>query len=192
MLRIFSSPPVITIIITDIILGSEILSVKDKLSPLAPRRLTLPQFSLNLMNDIGAYQAKGSRQRIKLEHYSSISPEKRISSLEEGISSLPEGEWTGAELQWAMTQDKAKLVWQNCNALKNGHLPKWVGADSQRRWRRRKQELWLRGINILSGLIWLKQYIKKDCQQARDIFVKCVMSKKINVVLLLLLILRND
>ena len=71
-------------------LGSEILSVKDKLSPLVPRRLTLPQFTL--MNHIGAYQAKGSQQRIKLEHYSSISPEKRISSLEEGISSLPEGE----------------------------------------------------------------------------------------------------
>ena len=160
MLRIFTSPPVITIIIRDIISGSEILLVKDKLSPLAPRRLTLPQFSLNLMNDIGAYQAKGSRQRIKLEHYSSISPEKRISSLEEGISSLPKGQWTGAELQWAVTQDKAKLAWQNCNALKNGLLPKWVGADCQRRWRRRKQELWLRGI--YAGEEWLKDRRRKQ------------------------------
>ena len=160
MLRIFSSPPVITIIIRDIISGSEILSVKDKLSPLAPRRLTLPQFTLNLMNDMGAYQAKGSQQRIKLEHYSSISPEKRISLLEEGISSLPKGQWTGAELQWAVTQDKAKLAWQNCNALKNGHLPKWVGADCQRRWRRRKQELWLRGI--YAGEEWLKDRRRKQ------------------------------
>ena len=160
MLRIFTSPPVITIIIRDIISGSEILLVKDKLSPLAPRRLTLPQFTLNLMNYMGAYQAKGSQQRIKLEHYSSISPEKRISSLEEGISSLPKGQWTGAELQWAVTQDKAKLAWQNCNALKNGLLPKWVGADCQRRWRRRKQELWLRGI--YEGEEWLKDRRRKQ------------------------------
>ena len=66
--------------------------MKDKVSRLVARCLTLPQYTLNLMSDIGDYQAKGSQQRIKFEYYANISPEKRISSLEEGMSSLPEGE----------------------------------------------------------------------------------------------------
>ena len=53
---------------------------------------------------------KGWR-RMKWKFYAEVQrPEKRASSWEEGLSSLPEGEWAVAESQRGMTQDKVKLV----------------------------------------------------------------------------------
>ena len=40
-------------------------------------------------------------------------PEKRVSSWEEGLSSLPEGEWAAAESQRGMTQGMRRMTaWQ--------------------------------------------------------------------------------
>ena len=47
-------------------------------------------------------------------------PEKRASSWEEGLSSLPEGEWAVAESQRGMTQDEVKIVHQDATPWKTG------------------------------------------------------------------------
>ena len=47
-------------------------------------------------------------------------PEKRASSWEEGLSSLPEGEWAVAESQRGMTQNKVKLVCRYATPWKTG------------------------------------------------------------------------
>ena len=50
-------------------------------------------------------------RRMKWNLYAKVQcPEKRVSSWEEGLSSLPEDEWTFAESQTGMTQDEVKLV----------------------------------------------------------------------------------
>ena len=52
-------------------------------------------------------------RRMKWKLYAKVQrPEKRASSWEEGLSSLPEGEWAVAESQRGMTQDKVKFVYQ--------------------------------------------------------------------------------
>ena len=45
---------------------------------------------------------------------------KRISSWEEGLSSLPEGEWAVAECQRGMTQDEVKNVCRGATPWKTG------------------------------------------------------------------------
>ena len=57
-----------------------------------------------LMSNVGQYQTKECPGRIKWEHYTTIRPEKNNSSIEEVISSLPEGEWAVAESQQGMKQ----------------------------------------------------------------------------------------
>ena len=48
---------------------------------------------------------------MKWELYGKVQrPEKRASSLEEGLSILPEVEWAVADFQSGMTQDKEKLI----------------------------------------------------------------------------------
>ena len=50
-------------------------------------------------------------RRMKWKLYAKVQrPEKRASSWEEGLSSLPEGEWAVAESRRRMTQDKIKSV----------------------------------------------------------------------------------
>ena len=50
-------------------------------------------------------------RRLKWKLYAEVQrPEKRASSWEEGLSSLPEGEWAVAESQRGMTQDGVKIV----------------------------------------------------------------------------------
>ena len=52
-------------------------------------------------------------RRIKWKLYSKVQrPEKRVSSLEEVLSSSPVGEWAVAESQRGMTQNKVKIVCQ--------------------------------------------------------------------------------
>ena len=69
-------------------------------------------------------------RRMKWKLYAEVQrPEKRASSWEEGLSSLPEGEWAVAESQRGMTQDEVKNCMPRCNALKNGYPPEkksWV------------------------------------------------------------------
>ena len=52
------------------------------------------------------YQTEDSQCRIRWKDEASISPEKQPSSGQEGMSSLPEGEWAAAESQRGMTQKK--------------------------------------------------------------------------------------
>ena len=47
-------------------------------------------------------------------------PEKRVSSREEGLSSLPVGDWAVAESQRGMTQDKVKTVCRGATPWKAG------------------------------------------------------------------------
>ena len=93
--------------------------------------------------------------------------EKRASSLEEGLSSLPESEWAGAESQRGMTQDKWKLhaevqcpeKWASSweEGLRSLQEGEWAGAESQRgmmqRMRRvttrKTKEIEKESINIL-------------------------------------------
>ena len=49
-------------------------------------------------------------------------PEKRTYSWEEGLSSLPDGKWAGAELQREMKQDEVKLICQGSAPSKMGIL----------------------------------------------------------------------
>ena len=60
-----------------------------------------------------------SRMRWKL--YAKVQrPEKRASSWEEGLSSLPEGEWAVAESKRGMTQDEVKIVFRGATPWKTG------------------------------------------------------------------------
>ena len=47
-------------------------------------------------------------------------PEKRVSSREEGLSSLPVGDWAVAESQRGMTQDEVKTVCRGATPWKAG------------------------------------------------------------------------
>lgn len=84
---------------------------------------------MHLTSNVDEYQTKESQCRIRWKYYASISPEKQSSSREEGMSSLPEGEWAAAESQKGMTEKKAKLACQVASPWKTGHLPEridWV------------------------------------------------------------------
>ena len=60
-------------------------------------------------------------RRMKWKMYAKVQrPEKRASSWEEGLSSLPEGEWAVAESQRGMTQDKVKTVCQGARPWTTG------------------------------------------------------------------------
>ena len=60
-------------------------------------------------------------RRMKWKLYAEVQrPEKRASSWEEGLSSLPEGEWAVAESQRGMTQDEVKIVCQGATPWKTG------------------------------------------------------------------------
>ena len=71
-----------------------------------------------------------------------MSPEKHDSSMEERMSSLPEGEWTVAESQRGMTEDKVKSVCQGAQperrasswkeGLSSLQEGEWAAAESQR------------------------------------------------------------
>ena len=75
------------------------------------------------MINMGEHQNKESPVRIIWEHHTTINPEKHDWLKEEGLSSLPEGEWAVTESQRGMTQGEVKNCMPKCNALKNGHLP---------------------------------------------------------------------
>ena len=50
-------------------------------------------------------------RRMKWKFYAEVQhPEKRVSSWEEALSSLPENEWAVAKSQRGMTQDEVKIV----------------------------------------------------------------------------------
>ena len=70
---------------------------------------------MHLISDIGEYQTKG---RITWEHYTTTSPEKYHFFKEEGLSSLPEGEWAVAESQKGMTKDELKILCQGATPWK--------------------------------------------------------------------------
>ena len=60
-------------------------------------------------------------RRMKWKLYAEVQrPEKRASSWEEGLSSLPEGEWAVAESQRGMTQDEVKIVCRGAMPWKTG------------------------------------------------------------------------
>ena len=60
-------------------------------------------------------------RRMKRKFYVKVQhPEKRASSWEEGLSSLPEGEWAVVESQRGMTQDEVKIVCQGATPWKTG------------------------------------------------------------------------
>ena len=60
-------------------------------------------------------------RRMKWKLYVEVErPEKRASSWEEGLSSLPEGEWAVAESQRGMTQDEVKILCQGATPWKTG------------------------------------------------------------------------
>ena len=60
-------------------------------------------------------------RRMKWKLYAEVQrPEKRASSWEEGLSSLPEGEWAVVESQRGMTQDEVKIVCQGATPWKTG------------------------------------------------------------------------
>ena len=62
-------------------------------------------------------------RRMKWKMYAEVQrPEKRASSWEEGLSSLPEGEWAVAESQRGMTQDEVKIVCRGATPWKTGIL----------------------------------------------------------------------
>ena len=67
---------------------------------------------MHLMSNMGKYQTKESPARIISEHYTTKSPEKHDSSIEEGRSSLPESELAVAGCQREMTHNKIKFVCQ--------------------------------------------------------------------------------
>ena len=69
---------------------------------------------------MGECQTKESTGRTMWEHYKTISPAKQDFSREEGLSSLPEGEWAVAESQRGMTQDEVKIVCQGATPWKTG------------------------------------------------------------------------
>ena len=97
---------------------------------------------IDLMNIMGEYQTKESPGRIIWKHYATMNFEKHDSSREEGMSSLPEGEWAVAESQRWMTQDKVKLVCWGANPEKRVSFWEeglsflregvWAVAESQR------------------------------------------------------------
>ena len=60
-------------------------------------------------------------RRMKWKLYAKVQrPEKRASSWEEGLNSLPEGEWAVAESQREMTQDEVKNVCRGATPWKTG------------------------------------------------------------------------
>ena len=62
-------------------------------------------------------------RRMKWKFYAEVQrPEKRTSSWEEGLGSLPEGEWAVAESQRGMTQDEVKIVCRDATPRKTGIL----------------------------------------------------------------------
>ena len=72
------------------------------------------------MSNMGGNQNKESPGTIIWEHFTTVSPEKHDSSIEEGLSSLLESEWAVAESQRGMMQDKIKFVWQGATRWKTG------------------------------------------------------------------------
>ena len=94
---------------------------------------------MDLMNNMGEYQTKESIGRRISEHYTRMSPEKNDSSREEGMNSLPEGEWAAAEFQKGMTQDKVKFVCQGATPWKTsiflrGRVELFPRGVSERCW----------------------------------------------------------
>ena len=75
---------------------------------------------MDLMSIIGEYQTKESPDRIIWEYYKTIIPEKRDSSGQEGLGSLPEVEWAVADTQRGMTQDEVEIVCQGATPWKTG------------------------------------------------------------------------
>ena len=69
---------------------------------------------------MGEHQNKENPVRITWEHHKTIIPEKHNWLKEEGLSSLPEGEWAVAESQRRMTQDAVKVVCQGATSWKRG------------------------------------------------------------------------
>ena len=62
-------------------------------------------------------------RRMKWKLYAKVQrPEKRASPWEEGLSSLPEGEWAVAESQRGMTQDEVSIVYRGATPWKKGIL----------------------------------------------------------------------
>ena len=60
-------------------------------------------------------------RRMKWKMYVDVQrPEKRASSWEEGLSSLPEGEWAVAESQRGMTQDEVEIPCQGATPWETG------------------------------------------------------------------------
>ena len=60
-------------------------------------------------------------RRLKWKFYVKVQhPEKRASSWEEELSSLPKGEWAVVESQRGMTQDEVKIVCQGATPWKTG------------------------------------------------------------------------
>ena len=58
-------------------------------------------------------------RRMKWTLYAEMQrPEKRASSLEEGLSSLPEGEWAGAESQRGMMQRMRRVTTRKTKEIK--------------------------------------------------------------------------
>ena len=84
------------------------------------------------------------RMKWKL-HAEEQRPEKRASSWEEGLSSLPEGEWPAAESQKVMTQDKVKLVWRSAGAESQRGMTQRIRRIATRKTKQIEKE----SINIL-------------------------------------------
>ena len=75
---------------------------------------------MDLMNNMGEYQTKENPGRIIWEHYPKMSPEKYDSYREEGMSSLPEGDWAVTGSQRGMALDRAKFACQGTMPWKTG------------------------------------------------------------------------
>ena len=98
--------------------------------------------------------AKEGWRSMKWKMYAEVQrPKKQASSWEEGLSSLPEGEWAVAESQKKDGAGWSKNCMSRCNALKNGHLPERKGWALYRRvselllspkegWRRMKWKMY--------------------------------------------------
>ena len=62
-------------------------------------------------------------RRMKWRLYAKVQrPEERVSSWQEGWSSLPEGEWAVAKPQRGTTQDEVKIVCQGATSWKTGNF----------------------------------------------------------------------
>ena len=78
------------------------------------------RFELWRVSELLLSPKEGSRM-IKWNYFADVQrPEKQASSWEEGLSSLPEGEWAVAESQRGMTQDEVKIVCRGATPWKTG------------------------------------------------------------------------